>query len=742
MGISIRINDFDYTTLGGNTVMQAALTIGIDVPRFCYHEKLSIAGNCRMCLLEVAYPRSLKPVASCALPVVSSMVLYTNTVMVKKSREGVLEFLLLNHPLDCPVCDQGGECDLQDQVQQYGGDRNRFYEAKRAVEDKECGPLIKTSMNRCIHCTKCVRFSVEICGEYSLGTLGRGSFMEIGTFVTNAIDSELSGNLVDICPVGALTSKPYSFRARPWELRSFETVDILDSFGSRIRIDIRGTEVMRVLPSRSEEINEDWITDRTRFSYDGLRAQRLYAPLVRLDGNLVPVSWDSAFLVTAIFLDSFAPKLSQIKPHNYLSIYVGPKAPIVGLFGDLVDAETLVVLQVFFAEIGDLVGPYFIFSQKEHILLDLDFRSSYLLNISFDLLEKVDLFILIGLNPRLELPLLNLRLRKAFLHSNSTVISFGFLTSLTFQCFQQGNNINSVFKFLFGRNYASKCLISSRFPVVLMGLGYSKNFVHNILSSYFLDLKKFSNLITETGWFGLSIVDSSISSQAARDLGLQYVGFDSHVFLRNSFLYLCGVENLDFFETDDDGCDFFNFKVFHGHSGDRMAFSADVVFPGCTFIEKESLYMNLTGTIQKTKFIFNPPHLARTDWKIVSGFRLFFYEWVINRYAGFDKKTLNFAVMLFSTLPKLETVSEVRLQLLSSSPSFKIIDFLNYYPSHLSIDFFVNPIRFRSLIYAYNVVFISNTKNFFLNNAITQISKIMGICAGRFSLRQVNFLKQ
>ncbi len=241
-----QIDSVDYPTLLNNTVMQSSLSIGYEVPRFCYHEKLSIAGNCRMCLLEVAYPRSLKPMASCALPLMPYMSLYTNTVMVKKAREGVLELLLINHPLDCPVCDQGGECDLQEQTQKYGGDRGRFYESKRAVEDKECGPIVKTSMNRCIHCTKCVRFCTEVCGESVLGTLGRGSNMEIGTYVDESIDSEFSGNLPDICPVGALTSKPYAFRARPWELRSFETLDIIDSLASRIRVDIRGTEIIRL----------------------------------------------------------------------------------------------------------------------------------------------------------------------------------------------------------------------------------------------------------------------------------------------------------------------------------------------------------------------------------------------------------------------------------------------------------------------------------------------------------------
>jgi len=348
-----QIDSIDYPTLPSNTAMQSSLSIGYEVPRFCYHEKLSIAGNCRMCLLEISYPRSLKPMASCALPLMPNMSIYTNTVMVKKAREGVLELLLINHPLDCPVCDQGGECDLQEQTQKYGGDRGRFYESKRAVEDKECGPIVKTSMNRCIHCTKCVRFCTEVCGESVLGTLGRGSNMEIGTYVDESIESEFSGNLPDICPVGALTSKPYAFKARPWELRSFETLDIIDSLASRIRIDVRGTEIMRILPSQTDEVNEDWITDRTRFSYDGLKTQRLHAPLIKISGFFVPSTWEMAFSIAGFFLNSFALGSKNIMMNStYLALYLDKKNSVFGLFGDLVDSETLVLLNDFFHEIG------------------------------------------------------------------------------------------------------------------------------------------------------------------------------------------------------------------------------------------------------------------------------------------------------------------------------------------------------------------------------------------------------
>lgn len=724
MDSSFHIDSVAHISLPGNTAMQSSLSIGIDIPRFCYHEKLSIAGNCRMCLLEISYPRSLKPMASCALPIFSGMSIYTNTIMVKKAREGVLELLLINHPLDCPVCDQGGECDLQEQTQKYGGDRGRFYESKRAVEDKECGPIVKTSMNRCIHCTKCIRFCNEICGESVLGALGRGADMEIGTYIENGIESEFSGNLPDVCPVGALTAKPYAFRARPWELRSFETFDIIDAIGSRIRVDIRGTEILRILPSQSEEINEDWITDRTRFSYDGLRLQRLHAPMVKINGHFVPTTWQAAFSVAGLFLCTFQDAQSLVGG-NYLSVYADGKISIFGIFGDLVDAETLVVLNDFFHELGSDC----VISQKISTA-DLDFRSSYLLNLSLDLIEKADLFVFIGVNIRLELPLVNLRVRKSFLYTNALVISFGFLTSLTYQHFQQGQTLNSVFKFLNGKSYVSKCLLTSKFPVIFVGSNCFKNLSYTSLFKHFIILRKYSNLFSNYGWHGLSLIDSKISSFASRDLGLQYRGLQPLPVLSSAFLYLCGVEGFDM----NPQLNSINFRIFQGHSGDAIAFSADVIFPGSTFVEKEALYVNLEGKIQKTKFLLNAPSLARVDWKIIVAFRAFFFEQVCadRNY----RTTIN--------LGQMQTLTHVRTRLARYSPSFKIAEFLNSAPSHVFSNFFsychLN-YMFRSYFFVYNFIFINNSKNFYLNNAVTQISKIMGVCAGRYNTRQNNFLK-
>jgi len=683
------IDDSDYFTLLGNTTMQSALSVGYDIPRFCYHEKLSIAGNCRMCLLEVSYPRSLKPVASCALPIMSGISIYSNTVIVKRAREGVLELLLLNHPLDCPVCDQGGECDLQDETSVFGGDRGRFYEAKRTVEDKDCGPIIKTSMNRCIHCTKCVRFCNEICGESILGTLGRGSDMEIGTYVDDEpIESEFSGNLADICPVGALTSKPYAFRARPWELRSFETVDVIDSFGSRIRIDIRGIEVLRILPSQAEDVNEDWITDRTRFSYDGLKIQRLNFPMVKIMNVLTPVSWETAFRVSAFFLNSFI----YIKEFDetYLNLFLDKKTSVFGFFGALADAETLLVLNDFFHEVG---VTNFVF--QDEAFLFPDFRSNYLLNLPLDFIEKIDLCILVGLNVRLELPLLNLRLRKAFLHNNALIISFGFLINLTYQYFQQGNNINSFFKFLNGKSYASKCLVDSVFPLILFGSDFLKLTSSSFSIEIFRTISKYSNIFTITGWVGLSVIDSHISLNASKELGISYTGLNDSLYLNSAFFYLIGVERAFFFKSSDS----FSFKIFQGHSGDSNALAADVVFPGSTFIEKDSLYITLEGRVQKTKFLLAGPSFSRSDWKIVANFRIYFFSLRPSVAVNLDDCNVR---------EHLNHLDEIRRRLIECSPSFDISETVISQNSHVFSNFFVylNSERiYRGFFYLYNFFF-------------------------------------
>ena len=411
MIISIEIDGNKYSVYSGDMIIQACFRTGMEIPRFCFHEKLTIAGNCRMCLVEIGHPKSIKPVASCAMPVISDMKIFTNTTLIKKARESVLEFLSINHPLDCPICDQGGECDSQDETMLFGSDRGRFYENKRVVEDKECGPLIKTVMTRCIHCTRCVRFFSEIIGTEFLGTIGRGSSIEIGTFLESLIDSEISGNVIDLCPVGALTSKPYAFNARPWELRSIQSIDILDSFCSSIRLDLRGSEILRVLPLTNVQTNDEWISDKTRFFYDGLKRQRIHVPFVKYDNVFLKSSWENIFGKIKNLLKFFSKSKS-----NFLSENQNKRFNFVSILGKLVDCETIVVLKDFM----NVMGSSNFFTDIYSFNINIDFRLSYIANLSY--LEKrnknifldADLCFLINFNPRIELPLLNIKLRKLF----------------------------------------------------------------------------------------------------------------------------------------------------------------------------------------------------------------------------------------------------------------------------------------------------------------------------------------
>jgi NADH dehydrogenase (ubiquinone) Fe-S protein 1 len=407
--ITVTVDGIDVLVENGSSVLQACEVVGIEIPRFCFHERLLIAGNCRMCLVEIE--KSPKPQASCAVPVMPGMKIFTNTPLVKKAREGVLEFLLLNHPLDCPICDQGGECDLQDQAMIFGSDRSRFFERKRGVEDKNLGPLVKTIMTRCIHCTRCVRFATEVAGVEVLGTTARGIDTEIGTYVEKMFESELSGNIIDLCPVGALTSKPYAFTSRPWELKNTESVDVLDSVGSNIRVDTRGTEIMRIIPRLNEEINEEWISDKTRFSYDALKRQRLTQPMIRnKSGNLVPVEWLEAF--------NFIKKnLKGVSPNE-----------IVGIVGNLVDVETMFTLKNFLAANGSstLVSE---FGDGE---INQDFLQNQTFNSTIQGIEDSDLCLLIGTNPRKEAALINARIRKRYLQGEFSVASIGPNVNLTY----------------------------------------------------------------------------------------------------------------------------------------------------------------------------------------------------------------------------------------------------------------------------------------------------------------------
>ncbi|WP_040849824.1 NADH-quinone oxidoreductase subunit NuoG, partial [Nitrospirillum viridazoti] len=412
----LTIDGIELEVAPGTSVLQACEQLGIEVPRFCYHEKLSVPANCRMCLVEME--KAPKPIASCAMPCGEGMVIKTDTDTVHKARKGVMEFLLINHPLDCPICDQGGECDLQDQAVGYGFDRGRYGEEKRAVKDKNLGPLIKTIMTRCIHCTRCIRFSDEIAGVSVMGATGRGEHMEIGTYVEAAVSSELSGNLVDVCPVGALTSKPYAFTARPWELRKTESVDVLDAIGSNIRIDTRGGEVLRILPRLNEAVNEEWISDKTRYAHDGLKRQRLDRPYIRENGKLRAASWEEALALTASKLKGAAPE------------------KIAAIAGDLADAESLLALK-------DLLGGMGVASlesRQDGSAIDAASRAGYIFNSTIAGIEQADQILLIGTNPRWEGALVNARIRKRYLQGGLTVTVLGPRVDLTFPIEHLGND--------------------------------------------------------------------------------------------------------------------------------------------------------------------------------------------------------------------------------------------------------------------------------------------------------------
>ena len=407
--LKLKVNEIEVEVEEGLTVLQACEKAGVEIPRFCYHEKLSIAGNCRMCLVEME--KSPKPIASCAMPAADGMVIKTNTPKIEKSRKGVMEFLLANHPLDCPVCDQGGECDLQDQSMFYGIDKSRFKENKRSVPDKNMGPLIKTQMTRCIHCTRCIRFATEIAGVPELGAIGRGEDMQITTYLEQSIQSELSGNVIDLCPVGALTSKPYVFEARPWELKKTESIDVMDAVGSNIRVDTYGWEVKRILPLINEDINEEWISDKTRYACDGLSNQRLDTPYIKYNGKFEKASWDEVFKIIK----------SKIKNTS--------KDKIAGFVGDLANMESSYIFKEFFDRTLD-TNNYD--CRTSNYYTNINERENYLFNSKINGIEESDLIFLIGTNPRFEATILNARIRKSYVNNLTKILSLSEVGDLTY----------------------------------------------------------------------------------------------------------------------------------------------------------------------------------------------------------------------------------------------------------------------------------------------------------------------
>jgi NADH-quinone oxidoreductase subunit G len=591
--LKLKVNEIDVEVEEGLTVLQACEKAGVEIPRFCYHEKLSIAGNCRMCLVEME--KSPKPVASCAMPAADGMNIKTNTEFVEKARKGVMEFLLANHPLDCPVCDQGGECDLQDQSMFYGVDKSRYKENKREVSEKNMGPLIKTQMTRCIHCTRCVRFATEIAGVPEIGAIGRGEDMQITTYLEQSMQSELSANVVDLCPVGALTSKPYVFEARPWELKKTESIDVMDAIGSNIRIDTYGWEVKRILPRINEDINEEWISDKTRYACDGLLNQRLDTPYVKYNGKFEKASWNEVFNIIK----------SKFKNAD--------KNKICGITGDLVNMETLYIFKEFF---NKTLGSYNIESRNDHTYLNPEKRENYLFNSTINGIEEADFILLIGSNPRYEATILNSRIRKAYLENKTKIISLNDVDDLTYPYESLDGDIENIKKIAEDSHEVSSLIKAAKKPLIIFGQSSLKTksakYIFESVKSF---LKKNDKISDE--WNSLNTISENASTVGSFDLGLYKTIDGSNEVLKDlenhmfEIVYLLGVDNLKFEKKNE-------FVIYQGSHGDKGAEIADIILPGAAYTEQNGYFTNLEGKIQKAYKASFPPEEAKEDWLIIN----------------------------------------------------------------------------------------------------------------------------
>ncbi|MFO1188955.1 MAG: NADH-quinone oxidoreductase subunit NuoG [Alphaproteobacteria bacterium] len=593
----LKIDGTEIEVPAGITVLQACEMAGKEVPRFCYHERLSIAGNCRMCLVEME--KSPKPIASCAMPVADNMVIRTDSDMVRKARRGVMEFLLINHPLDCPICDQGGECDLQDQALFYGFDRSRYHENKRAVIDKELGPLVKTVMTRCIHCTRCVRFATEVAGVEELGATGRGEHMEITTYIEHALSSELSGNIIDLCPVGALTAKPYAFKARSWEMVKTESIDVLDAVGSNIRVDSFGPEVMRVLPALNEDVNEEWLADKSRFAYDGLLRQRLDRPYIRRNGRLEPATWAEA-------LTAIADRLNGVS---------GQK--IAAIAGDLCDAEAMFAL----GQLLDSLGSPHRDCRQDGARLDPRVRGSYLFNTTIAGIERADACLLVGTNPRWEAPLINARLRKRSLKGGFAVGVIGPELALTYGARALGPGPETLSAIAEGRHDFASVLSNAKTPMIVVGQGaLARPDGAAILALARTVAERFAMVRDGAdAWNGFNVLHRAAARVAGLDLGFVpgSGGRDTAGILDGAtkgdveVVYLLGADEIDMNGLGR------AFVIYQGHHGDAGAHRADVILPGAAYTEKSGTYVNTEGRVQHGNRAVPPPGEAREDWRIV-----------------------------------------------------------------------------------------------------------------------------
>ena len=658
------------------TLLQACEAAGAEVPRFCFHERLSIAGNCRMCLVEVKGGPP-KPTASCAMnvrdlrpgPNGEPPVVLTTSPMVKKAREGVMEFLLINHPLDCPICDQGGECDLQDQAMAYGVDTSRFAENKRAVEDKEIGPLVKTTMTRCIQCTRCVRFSTEVAGVTDLGLTGRGEDVEITSYLEAAMTSELQGNIIDLCPVGALTSKPYEFKARPWELTKTESVDVMDATGSAIRVDSRGSEVMRILPRLNEAVNEEWISDKTRFIFDGLKTQRLDRPFIRVNGKLQPASWQEAFA-------AISDKVKATMP-----------ARIGALAGQLAAVEDMFALKSFMDSLGvsnlDARFPGSPLHPKHG-------RASYVFNSTIAGIEDADAIIIIGSNPRLESPVLNARIRKRYVRGNVFIGVVGEQADLTYPYEYLGAGPDSFAKSV------EKALTGKQKPIFVIGQGALNRADGAAVLSMVAEAARKLGVVKD-GWNGFNVLHTEAALVGALDLGFVpgEGGLDTAAMLKSGaldVLFLLGVDEV----VVPEGA----FVVYQGTHGDAGAHRADVILPGAAFTEKSGLYVNTEGRVQMTNRASFPPGEAREDWAILRALSA-----VLGKALSFDSLS-QLRKSLFVAHPHFAAINGIAV---SDAGAINVLAGLG---GKVGKDAFHSPVT-----------------DFYLTNPIARASKTMAACS-------------
>jgi NADH-quinone oxidoreductase subunit G len=664
------------------TLLQAAEEAGAEVPRFCFHERLSIAGNCRMCLVEVKGGPP-KPAASCAMgvrdlrpgPNGEAPEIFTNTPMVKKAREGVMEFLLINHPLDCPICDQGGECDLQDQAMAFGVDASRYHENKRAVEDKYIGPLVKTIMTRCIHCTRCVRFTTEVAGISELGLIGRGEDAEITTYLEQAMTSELQGNVIDLCPVGALTSKPYAFQARPWELTKTESIDVMDAVGSAIRVDTRGREVMRILPRVNDAVNEEWISDKTRFVWDGLRSQRLDRPYVRKGGRLAPASWAEAF---AAIRDRIAATSGE---------------KIGAIAGDLASVEEIYALKLLMASLGSANTD----CRQDGAALDPAFgRASYLFNPSIEGIETADALLIVGSNPRFEASVLNARIRKRWRMGKFPVGVIGDVGDLRYDYEMLGAGPDTLKELAAGRLGFAEVLKSAKRPMVIVGQGALARPDGAAVLSLAAKIAADAGAVSAE-WNGFGVLHTAAARVGALDLGFVpgEGGRDvAGMMGAMDVLFLLGADEID---TAAIGS---AFTVYVGSHGDAGAHRADVILPGATYTEKSGTFVNTEGRVQMTTRAGFAPGEAREDWAILRAL-----SDVLGRKLPFD------------------SLAQLRAKLYAEHPHFAAID-------EIAVGDTAGLDRLAALGgETGKAPFASNVADFYLTNPIARASAVMAECS-------------